>query len=94
MTDIHREDEFNNLSLIDALEPVSFHVYDKVEHVGFIKNRDENCKRKKRELFNSVSYTRYNVFITRAVVDMEAEMINIFPSENGISKKLSPATIF
>ena len=44
-------------------------------------------------MINSVPYTRYNVFIKRIVVEMATEMINAFPSKNGISKKLSPATI-
>ena len=31
--------------------------------------------------------------MTRTVVDIATDMINTFPSKNGISKKLSPATI-
>ena len=36
VTNIHGDNEFNNQSLIDALEPVSFHVYAIGEHVGLI----------------------------------------------------------
>ena len=34
------------------------------------------------------------MLIKRTVADMETEMINAFPSKNGIIKKLSPAAIF
>ena len=34
--DIHGDNEFNNQSLIDALEPVNIHFYAKVERVDFI----------------------------------------------------------
>ena len=43
---------------------------------------------------NSVPNTRYTVLTTQTVVEMETEMINAFPSKNGISKKLGTATIF
>lgn len=33
---IHGDNELNNKSLIDSLEPVNVHVYAKGEHVGFI----------------------------------------------------------
>ena len=79
--------------MIDALEPVNVHVYAKGEHVGFIENGLKTLNERSRELCNSVPYTKYNVLITRTVVEMAAEMINNFPSKNGISKKLSPATI-
>ena len=52
-----------------------------------------NVKERTRALCNSVSYTKYNFFITLTVLDMEAEMIKKNPSKNGIRKKLSPATI-
>ena len=42
---------------------------------------------------NSVPYMRYTVLMTRLVVELVIEMINVFPSKNGIIKKLSPATI-
>ena len=46
VTDIHGDNEFNNKSLIDALEPVSFHVHAKGEHVGFIENGVKTVKEK------------------------------------------------
>ena len=58
MTDIDGDNEFNNQSLIDALEPVNFHVYARGEHVGFIENGVKTVKERKIEMFNSIPYTR------------------------------------
>ena len=54
MTDINGDNEFNNKSLIDALEPVNVHVYARGEHVGFIENKVKTVKEIKKEMCNSV----------------------------------------
>ena len=44
VTDIHRDNELNNQSLINALEPVNVNVYAKGDHVGFIENGVKTVK--------------------------------------------------
>ena len=70
VTDIHGDNEFNNQSFIDALDPVNVHVYAKEEHVGFIENGVETVKEITRAMFNSVPYTIYTVLMTLTVVEM------------------------
>ena len=58
MTDINGDNEFNNKSLIKALEPVTVHVYARGEHVGFIENGVKTVNEITRAMCNSVPYTR------------------------------------
>ena len=86
VTDIHGDNEFNNKSLIDALEPVNLYVYAKGEHVGFIENGVKTVKERTRALCNLVPYTKYTVFMTRKVVEMATEMITLFPQKMELVK--------
>ena len=58
VTDIDGDNEFNNQSLINALEPVNFHVYARGDHIGFIENGVKTVKEITSEMCNSVPYTR------------------------------------
>ena len=74
-TEIHGDNESNNQSLIDTLEPVNVHVYAYGEHVGFIENGVKTVKERTRAMCNLVPYTRYTVLMTQIVVEMATEMI-------------------
>ena len=49
---MHCDNELNNKSLKDALEPINVHVYAKGEHVRFIENGVKTVKEKTKVMCN------------------------------------------
>ena len=87
ITDIHRDNDSKNQSIIDALGPISYHISTKDEHVGVITNKVKTVKERKRVMCNPLPYRRYTALMTRSLVGSAVDLLKIFPSINGISKK-------
>ena len=73
--------------------PINFHAYSKDEHVGFIENAVKFIKERVICVCYTVPYRKYTILTTRSLIEGVIDILNLFPSENGISEDLGPSTI-
>ena len=69
------------------------HIYATDEHVGFIENAIRHVKERVRCVCHGAPYQKYTRLMTTSVVEGTIDLINIFPTGNGISVDMSPAMI-
>ena len=93
VADLHADNEFDIKDLKSSLEPTSVHIYGKEEHVGTIERSVRTVKQRCRALCHALPYKRYTKLMTNSLVENAIYWMNSFPSSNGVSKTLSPASI-
>ena len=90
---IHGDNEFNKDEIKQSQLPATFHAYGKDEHVGLIERSNRTVKNKARTMTHAVPYQRMPKLMVIGLVHAAVKWINVFPSKNGVSKSMSPATI-
>ena len=93
ITDIHADNEFDKEAFKDSIEPILFHTYGREEHVGFIERPVRTIKERCRSTCSAMPYRRITILMARSLIEGVVHMLNAFPSKNGISDTISPATI-
>ena len=93
ITDLHGDNEFDKEAFKDFLEPISFHSYGREEHVGFIERPVRTIKERCRSTCSAMPYRRITILMVRSLIEGVVSMLNAFPSKNGMSDTISPATI-
>ena len=90
---IHADNEFDKEEIKISQLPVLFHIYGKDEHVGIIERSNRTVKNKVRTMTHSTPYKKIPKVMTIGLVSGGVRWLNAFPSENGVSKTTSLATI-
>lgn len=90
---IHGDNEFNNDELIENLKPKTTIIYPPREHVKEIERSIRTMKERSRSTCHAVPYKRYTKLMTKHLMKYITEWLNMFPSENSVSKSMSPASI-
>ena len=91
--DIRGDNEFEVAELRKALLPAKLHICEKGAHVGGIERSIRHVKERARCTCHAVPYKRYTKLMTKALVEGVIYWLNNFPSKNGISQTMSPASI-
>ena len=89
-TDYHGDNEFNTKSLETSLIPILIHIYDKNEHVKIIKQSICTIKDHIRYICHAIPFKRHTSIITRSLIYVLVDLLNISPSKDGVSDTLSP----
>ena len=90
---IHADNEFDKDEIKLSQLPALFHIYGKDEHVGIIERSNRTVKNKTRTMTHATPYKRIPKVMTIGLVIGAVRWLNAFPSENGVSRTMSPATI-
>ena len=90
---IHGDNEFNKEGIKQSQLPALFHIYGKDEHVGLIERSNRMVKNKSRTITHAAPYQYIPKVMTIGLIAEAIKWINAFPSMNGVSKTMSPATI-
>ena len=90
---IHGDNEFNKEEIKKSQLPALFHIYGKDKHVGLIERSNQMVKNKARTMTHAAPYQYIPKVMVIGFITEAAKWINAFPSMNGISKTMSPATI-
>ena len=75
--------------LVSAL----LHIYARNEHVGIIERPTRTIKERARSVYHSIPYRRITILIVRPLIKGIVDVMDAFPSEDGVSETLSPSTI-
>ena len=90
---IHGDNEFNKEAIKASQLPALFHVYGKDEHVGMIERSNRTVKNKARTMTHALPYKRIPKVMTIGLINGGVAWLNAFPSMDGVSRTMSPATI-
>jgi hypothetical protein len=90
---VHGDNEFDIKSVRTFLLPAILHIYGKDEHVGIVERSIRTIKERCRTMTHSMPYKKIPKIMVMAMVDCATLWLNAFPSSNGVSNTLSPATI-
>ena len=93
ITDFHGDNEFDKSALKDFLQPALTHIYGRDEHVPPIERSIRTVKERARSTCSGLPYRRITILMVRSLIEAITEVLNAFPSKNGISSTLSPSTI-
>ena len=93
ITDMHADNEFDKAELKHSLQPTLLHIYGREEHVGFIERSVRTIKERFRSTCSAMPFRRITVRMVRSLVEGITDVLNAFPSKNGITQTISPATI-
>ena len=93
VTDYHGDNEFDKEQLKDFLQPALLHIYGRKEHVGTIERSVRTVKERFRSTCQGTPFKRMTILMVRSLVEGIVEILNAFPSENGVSSTMSPSTI-
>lgn len=93
ITDMHGDNEFDIDAIKDAILPTIVHAYSKNEHVGEVENTVKFIKMRARCVCHSTPYKRFIILMTRSLIELVVDMINVFPRKNGVSDTMSPAAM-
>ena len=90
---IHGDNEFNKEEIKKSQLPALFHMYGEDKHVGLIEWSNQTVKNKSRTMTHTAPYQYIPKVMVIGLITEAVKWINAFPSINGISKTMSPATI-
>ena len=93
ITDCHADNEFDKSAMRDFLEPALLHIYARNEHVGIIERPTRTIKERTRSVCHNIPYRRITILMVRSLIEGIVDVMNAFPSEDGVSKTMSPSTI-
>jgi hypothetical protein len=93
VTDCHGDNEFDTKAIKARFKKIIFHICGRNEHVNEIERSVRTVKERSRTTCHAVPYRRYTKLMTRHMVKGVIDMLNDFPSSNGVSQTLSPNTI-
>ena len=69
------------------------HIYGRGEHVPPIERSVRTIKERSRSTCSGLPFKRITILMVRSLIEAITEVLDAFPSKNGISDTLSPATI-
>ena len=69
------------------------HIYGRAEHVPPIERSVRTIKKRSRSTCSGLPFKRITILMVRSLIEAITEVLDAFPSKNGISDTLSPATI-
>ena len=87
------DNEFDRDKVKEVLAPAHTEICGKNDHVGFIERPIRTVKERSRCYCQALPYKYHTRVMTRGLVATTIHMLNSFPSEDGISKEMSPAGI-
>ena len=90
---MHGDNEFNIADLRDEIRPAELIVYAKEQHVPIIERLVQTVKERCQCACHAAPYKKYTKLMIQHLVESRVMWLNRFPSSNGISKTMSPATI-
>ena len=93
VTDYRADNEFNKEKIHAAVLPATMHNPAADAHVDFIERSGRTIKESARTLCQSLPYKRYPIIMTKALMAKTIHWLNYFPSKNGVSSTMGPATI-
>ena len=91
ITDYHDDNEFEHLWYF--LSPAHLHACAGNEHIEDIKRSIHTIKERVRCGCHSIPYKKLTTLITKPLLQDMITCFKMFPSKNGISRKLSPTNI-
>ena len=90
---MHGDGEFDVADLKTAILPTEAVIYGKNEHVPVVERSIRTIKERCRATCRAAPYTRYTSLMTQHLVESRVSWLNRFPSKNGVSDTMSPASI-
>ena len=93
VTAVHGDGEFNIKMLKEEIFPAKLVIYAKNQHVPIAERSIRTIKERCRCACHAVPYTKYTKLMVRSLIESRVIWLNRFPSKNGLSTSLSPATI-
>ena len=87
---VHGDNQFDGEELADALRPANMEIYAANEHVGIIERGIRTVKERTRSTVHGLPYIYYTRLMVKHLVARMVEMLNTFPSKNGVSDTISP----
>ena len=93
VTNIHGDGEFEIEDLKKEMSPAEMIIYAKNKHVPIIEQSVRTVKGRARTACNAAPYNKYTTLMIQHLIESRVSWLNRFPSKNGISQTLSPATL-
>ena len=90
---MHGDGEFEINDLKEAIAPTEAVIYGKNEYVPIAERSIRTVKERCRTTCQANPYTRYTSLMVQHLVESRVTWLNRFPSKNGVSNTLSPASI-
>ena len=90
---LHGDGEFDIADLKESIHPTEAVIYGRNEHVPIVERSIRTIKERCRTTCRAAPYTRYTALMVQHLVESRVKWLNRFPSENGVSKTMSPASI-
>ena len=90
---MHGDGEFEIDDLKDVISPTEAVIYGRNEHVPIVERFIRTIKERCRTTYKAAPYTMYTSLMVQHLVESRVSWLNRFPSKNGVSDSLSPASI-
>ena len=90
---MHGDGEFEINQLKEEIAPTEAVIYGENEHVPVVERSIRTVKERCRTTCRAAPYTRYTTLMVQHLVTSRVSWLNKFPSKNGVSQTMSPATI-
>ena len=90
---VHIDNEFNNDEFEMGLNGCYVEPYATEEHVGYIEQEIKVLKERARCILSTLPFNSVPKIIVLSLVQHVVHMLNSFPTGNGLSKHVAPATI-
>ena len=90
---VHGDGEFDRETIKDALKPVHMKIRTLEEHCGVAERTIRAVKERTSCVTNRLPYRQYPKVTVKNLVELAGEMLNIMPSDHGVSDTLSPTAM-
>ena len=90
---MHGDGEFDIDDLKSEISPTEAVIYGRNKHVPVVERSIRTVKERCRITCRAAPYTRYTSLMVQHLVESRVAWLNRFPSSNGVSTCMSPATI-
>jgi hypothetical protein len=90
---VHGDGEFDKERIRDSVKPSQLKIRAPEEHCGVAERGIRTVKERTRCTVHSLPYDQYPRVMVRGLIERIAFMLNLFPSDHGVSTTLSPAEI-
>lgn len=93
VVNVHGDNEFDINDLRQVLAPTELVIYAKEQRVPIVKRSIQTIEEQCRTTCKSKPYKKYTKLMIQHLVESRVYCLNRFPSKNGVSRTMSPATI-
>ena len=85
----------SNLSALvrEDIRPIFLKIVSVGEHVPEVERSIQTVKRDTKTIYQSLPYNKFPPLMIKEMIEYQVSMRNNFPTQNGISKLMSPLSI-